>query len=132
MNIKPLVHLHFFVVLLIKKFKLSAPFTQCAHTHNWKRRYLCAFCQYHMDIVFKNGPNKFCGRQPLKNLKWYGLLEADNKVDNTPSYFWKAVFQKFYLVHSWILCPNVGSCCDGLQGRLFFHSSIYSWSRLFF
>ena len=39
------------------------------------------------NIVFKNGPNKFCGRQPLKNLKWYGLLEADNKVDNTPSYF---------------------------------------------
>ena len=24
--------------------------------------------------VFKNGPNKTCGRQPLKNLKWYGLL----------------------------------------------------------
>ena len=24
--------------------------------------------------VFKNGPSKICGRQPLKNLKWYGLL----------------------------------------------------------
>ena len=23
--------------------------------------------------VFKNGPSKTCGRQPLKNLKWYGL-----------------------------------------------------------
>ena len=23
--------------------------------------------------VFKNGTSKFCGRQPLKNLKWYGL-----------------------------------------------------------
>ena len=23
------------------------------------------------DIVFKNGPNKICGRQPLKNLKGY-------------------------------------------------------------
>ena len=23
--------------------------------------------------VFKNGASKICGRQPLKNLKWYGL-----------------------------------------------------------
>ena len=27
------------------------------------------------DKVFKNGPSKICGRQPLKNLKGYGLLE---------------------------------------------------------
>ena len=25
--------------------------------------------------VFKNGPSKICGRQPLKNLKGYGLLK---------------------------------------------------------
>ena len=25
--------------------------------------------------VFKNGPSEICGRQPLKNLKWYGLLK---------------------------------------------------------
>ena len=24
--------------------------------------------------IFKNRPRKVCGRQPLKNLKWYGLL----------------------------------------------------------
>ena len=24
--------------------------------------------------AFKNGLRKICGRQPLKNLKWYGLL----------------------------------------------------------
>ena len=41
------------------------------------------------DKIFKNGPSKICGRQPLKNLKWYGL----------------PIFHKFYLVHSWILCP---------------------------
>ena len=23
--------------------------------------------------VFKNEPSKICGRQPIKNLKWYGL-----------------------------------------------------------
>ena len=26
--------------------------------------------------VFKNGPSKICGRQPLKNLKRYGLLKG--------------------------------------------------------
>ena len=48
------------------------------------------------DEVFKNGPSKICGRQPLKNLKEYGLPKADH----TPSYFLKVVFHKFYLVHS--------------------------------
>ena len=48
------------------------------------------------DKVFKNGPNKFCGRQPLKNLKGHGLPKADH----IPSNFLKAVFHKFYLVHS--------------------------------
>ena len=47
------------------------------------------------DKVFKNGPSKICGRQPLKNMKGYGLL----KVENTPSNFLKAVFHKLYLVH---------------------------------
>ena len=27
------------------------------------------------DKVFKNGPSKICGGQPLKNLKGYGLLQ---------------------------------------------------------
>ena len=39
--------------------------------------------------VFKNGPNKICERQPLKNLKGYGLLTSA-----------KAVFHRFYLVLS--------------------------------
>ena len=30
--------------------------------------------------VFKNGPNKICGRQPLKNLKWHGLLFKSKKL----------------------------------------------------
>ena len=51
--------------------------------------------------VFKSGPSKIFGRQPLKNLKGYGLPKADH----IPSNFLKAVFHKFYLVHSWILCP---------------------------
>ena len=28
-----------------------------------------------MDKVFKNGSNKICGRQPLENMKGYGLLK---------------------------------------------------------
>ena len=27
------------------------------------------------DKVFKNGPSQICGRQPLKYMKWYGLLK---------------------------------------------------------
>ena len=27
------------------------------------------------DKIFTNGPSKICGRQPLKNLKGYGLLK---------------------------------------------------------
>ena len=50
--------------------------------------------------VFKNGPSKICGRQPLKNLKEYGLPRAGH----TPSNYSKAVFHKVYLVHSWIVC----------------------------
>ena len=33
----------------------------------------CSF-KYIRDKVFKNGPSKICRRQPLKNLKGYGLL----------------------------------------------------------
>ena len=50
---------------------------------------------YHVliwDKLFKSGPNKICGRQPLENLKGYGLL--------IPSNFLKAAFHKFYLVHA--------------------------------
>ena len=28
--------------------------------------------------VFKNGPSEICGRQPLKNFKWYGLLRLSS------------------------------------------------------
>ena len=28
-----------------------------------------------MEQVFKSGPSKICGRQPLNNLKGYGLLK---------------------------------------------------------
>ena len=37
--------------------------------------------------VFKNGSSELCGRQSLKNLKWYGL-------------------PKYYSVHSWMPWPK--------------------------
>ena len=42
------------------------------------------------DEIFKNGPSKIFVRHPQKNLQGHGL----------PSNFVKAVFHKFYLVHS--------------------------------
>ena len=45
----------------------------------WKKNGLCdfllPFASYIWDNVFKNEPSKICGRQPLKNLKWYGLFK---------------------------------------------------------
>ena len=64
------------------------------------------------DKVFKNGPSKIWGRQPSKIRKGYGLLETDH----IPSNLLKALFHKFYLVHSWIRSIFVvGSCDDGLR-----------------
>ena len=48
--------------------------------------------------VFKNVPSKISGKQPLKYLKWYGLLTISFQ-------FLKGFFYKFYLVHSWIPGP---------------------------
>ena len=42
------------------------------------------------DEIFKNGPSKIFVRHPEKNLQGHGL----------PSNFVKAVFHKFYSVHS--------------------------------
>ena len=43
------------------------------------------------DKVFKNGPSNICGTQALKNLKEYGLLQAEH----TSSKFLNAVYHKF-------------------------------------
>ena len=34
-------------------------------------------CTTIRDKIFKNGPSRICGRQPLKNLKDYGLLKLE-------------------------------------------------------
>ena len=45
----------------------------------WKWK---GFNIYKWDKVFKNGPREICGRQPLKNVKWYGLPKADHNPSN--------------------------------------------------
>ena len=61
---------------------------------------LVSINQWHWiwDKVFKSEPSKLCGRQPFKSLRGYGPYSFN---------FLKAVFHKFYLVHSWILCPII-------------------------
>ena len=58
-----------------------------------------------MGKSIKYRPSTIYGRQPLKKLKRYGLLQAEH----TPPNFLKAIFHKFYLNNSWILCPKCGS-----------------------
>ena len=51
--------------------------------------------------VFRNGPSKICGRQPLKDLKRYDLRKADYTLSN----FLNAVSLKFYQVHREYFVP---------------------------
>ena len=58
--------------------------------------FLCQNISTHIwDKVFKNEPSEICGRQLSSN-------------------FLKAVFHKFHLVHSWILCPIYWKTCLNL------------------
>ena len=62
---------------------------------------------YHIVSVFKNGPSKFCGRQSLKNSKWY------DRPKQTISYhfkFFKGCLPQILLVsfldtvtHMWVI-----------------------------
>ena len=48
----------------------------CHAKENFRKKSLVH--HFTWDKVLKNGPSKICGRQPLKNLKWYGLLFSTN------------------------------------------------------
>ena len=51
------------------------------------------------DKVLKNGPRKICRRQPLKNLKWYGLLKQKTtrnfNKSNTPPWAFFTFFKLY-------------------------------------
>ena len=44
-------------------------------THHKTQHFHQAFSFFILHKVFNNGASKICGRQPLKNLKGYGLLK---------------------------------------------------------
>ena len=59
--------------------------------------FIIYYWQYHIWVkIFKNGQSKICERQPL-NI-WSDIVCC----------LGKAVFHKFYLVHSWIPCSFKG------------------------
>ena len=58
--------------LVYSLIKLSVPCGVAIIPKNMKDKELC---NYSWGKVFKGGLSKFCGRQPLKNLKGYGLLK---------------------------------------------------------
>ena len=62
-------------------------------------------CEVICSKACKNGPGKICGRQLLKNLKWYGLPQKTMSADQITSNFLKTVFHKFYLARFRIPFP---------------------------
>ena len=89
-----MINVHLFIAPLITKSKLFAPLTQCVLTHNWK--VVCCLSLSYGTKYSNMDQARFAGDSLSQNLKAYGLLEADQ----TPSNFLKAIFYKFYSVHS--------------------------------
>ena len=81
----PLLHLTSWVYGKVTRF-LMFFFKQVYCLNSWWSN-VSRCWNYTWDKVFKNGPSKICGRQPKFEV------------------IWSAVFNKFYLDHSWILCP---------------------------
>ena len=91
--------------------------------HSWTLlQYSASYSIHHRDQTFNNGPSKICGRQSLKTLKEYGLLEANH----TSSKCLKVVFHRVYLVHSWILCPI---CCSIFSIYIYSNCWFINWSN---
>ena len=49
-------------------------------------------------MKFKNGPSNICERQPLKNLKWYGLLSLMLPELRTLCYCVKFISEKEHFI----------------------------------
>ena len=84
---------------------------------------------YRWGKVFKNGQSKICGRQPLKNLKWYGLprqtisLQIFLRLSST-NFTWSTLqyFAPF--------APFVNGCFRQFTKNLLVYFYILSWSKL--
>ena len=69
------------------------------------------------DKVFKNEPSKICGRQPLKNLKGYGVLNQtmSQRLSST-NFTWSILeyFVPFLITENWVPCNlNLSMTADG-------------------
>ena len=72
-NIGALPNQHSITKCLFPGYLLS--FSEILKKKNGLCGFLLPFASYIWDNIFKNEPSKICGRQPLKNLKWYGLFK---------------------------------------------------------
>ena len=82
----------YFVKLALKGLRPSTKstmtvFSSFIHAMKWKVKLEYTITIW--DKVFKSGLSKFCGRQPLKNLKRYGLPQILlGPLLNTLSHIW--------------------------------------------
>ena len=61
------------------------------------------------DKVFKNEPSEICGRQPLKNLKWYGLLKQSSRIFSKLHGLISLWIKYFFTINGGLFSDNV--CC---------------------
>ena len=65
----------FFLCLEYRSNFEDVIFVRKYYSSQYKKDYLHINCIW--DKIFKNGPSRICGRQPLKHLTGYGLLNRD-------------------------------------------------------
>ena len=73
---KALTHFSFFIALVIQSPSFLHHLNSVFLLITGKSSNCLLSANIIWDKVFKNGPSKICGGQPLKNLKGYGLLQA--------------------------------------------------------
>ena len=86
------------------------------------------FINYIWNKVFKNGPSRICGRQPLKYLKRYGLLKQRKSMKGLDwvnhNVFWcfqevdkRCIGNKCVKYNSQTLKHQLGFMCEGFTYR---------------
>ena len=101
---------------------------------SWYRSHISWVTANKWDKVFKSGPNNICGRQPLKNLKGYGLLNftwsaleyQNSHVRNSRSeIFLKNMLSKIILNFQEKEFDNCDQCCFPENILNFFRSRMF-------
>ena len=66
-------HVFIFSLILFSRFVWNS-IRWYVLRNGWEWQVFKEILYYIWDKIFKNGPSKICGRQPLKSLKGYGVL----------------------------------------------------------